>query len=141
MKCGHSEKDTNSAFCKTATRTKKETLKKKPKRKQNNKIKFITEYGPSLPNIYSIWRITNKLKNNEELKNMFKNSVKQCIEMEVKISKGGQLAQILIPKTQVILSHYCYDCGRTGSILNTRKKRVNTFILVTLRDDIKLGKM
>ena len=76
MKCGHSEKDTNSAFCKTATRTKKETLKKKPKRKQNNKIKFITEYGPSLPNIYSIWRITNKLKNNEELKNMFKNSVK-----------------------------------------------------------------
>ena len=76
-KSGHSEHDIDKAICKTATIPRRETLKKRSNRKQNNKIKFITEYEPSLPNIYSIWRKTNNLlKNNEELKNTFKIGVK-----------------------------------------------------------------
>ena len=51
MKSGHSEKDMNKAFYKRATMPRRKTLKKKSKRKQNNKIKFITEYEPSFPNI------------------------------------------------------------------------------------------
>ena len=58
MKSGHSEKDIDKAFCKRATITRRETLKKKSNRKKNTKIKLITEYEPSLPNIYSIWRKT-----------------------------------------------------------------------------------
>ena len=61
MKSRHSEKDIDKAFCKRATIPRSETLKNKPNRKQNNKIKFLTEYEPSLPNIYSIWRKTNHL--------------------------------------------------------------------------------
>ena len=92
MKSGHSEKDIDIAFCKREKITRRETSNK-AKRKQNNKIKFITEYEPSLPNIYSIWRKTNHLlKHNEELKNIFKNGVKdfqKFIEKERKISKSG----------------------------------------------------
>ena len=51
MKFGHSVKDIDKAFCKRATIPRRKTLKKKSNRKQNNKIKFITEYEPFLPNI------------------------------------------------------------------------------------------
>ena len=67
MKSGHSEKVIDKVFCEKATIPRKKTLKKKSNRKQNNKIKFITEYELSLPNLYSIWSKTNHLlKNNEE---------------------------------------------------------------------------
>ena len=61
MRSGHSEKDIDKDFCKRLTITTRETLKKKLNRKQNNKIKFINEYEPSFPNIYSVWRKTNHL--------------------------------------------------------------------------------
>ena len=56
-----SEKDTDIAFCRRVTINRRERSKKKPKRKQNNKMKFITEYEPSLPNICRIWGKTNRL--------------------------------------------------------------------------------
>ena len=43
MKSGHSEKDVDKIFGQTATIPRRETLKKKSNRKQNNKIKFLTE--------------------------------------------------------------------------------------------------
>ena len=71
MKSGHSEKDTDNAFCNRFLKSRRETLKKKTNQKRNDKIKFITEYEPSLPDIYTIWRKnTHLLKNNEELKNI-----------------------------------------------------------------------
>ena len=76
-------------------------MKKKSDRKQKNKIKFITEYEPSLPNIFSIWRKKNHLlKNNEELENIFKNGV---TGFQIVYRKGGKnikerlAKQILIP--------------------------------------------
>ena len=92
MKSEHSEKDIDKAFCKRATIPRRDTLKKRSNRKQDIKIKFITEYEPSLHNIYSVWRKTNHLlKNNEELKNIFKSGVKgfQIVyRKEVKIPKS-----------------------------------------------------
>ena len=69
MKSGHSEKDRDKVFCKRATIPRWEVLKIKSNRKQNNKLKFITEYESLLSNIYNTWRKTNHLlKNNELLK-------------------------------------------------------------------------
>ena len=92
MKSRHSEKDIDKVFCKRAAIPRTETLKTKSNRKQNNKMKFITEYGQSLPNFYNMRRKANHfLKNNEELKNIFKKGVKgitnnkQDIEKEIKI--------------------------------------------------------
>ena len=56
MKSGHSEKDIDKAFRKRTTIPRRETLKKKSNRKQNNKIKLKTEYEPPLSNTYNIWR-------------------------------------------------------------------------------------
>ena len=82
------KKDIDKAFCKRATISRREILKKKSNRKQNKKIKFVTESEPFLPNIYSIWRKTNYLvKNNEELKNIFKNSVTY---FQIVYRKGGK---------------------------------------------------
>ena len=61
MKSGHSEKDIDKSFCQRATIPRRETLKKKSNRKHNSKIKTITEYEPSLINIYSVWRKDNHL--------------------------------------------------------------------------------
>ena len=78
LKSGHI--DIDNAFCKRTTIPRRETLKKKSNKKQNNKIKFIIEYEPSLPNVYGIWRKTNHLlKNNEELKNIFKKVTKDFL--------------------------------------------------------------
>ena len=88
MKSGHSEKDIDKAFSKRATIPRTEILKKKSNRKWNNKIKSISEYEPSLPHIYSIWRKTNYLlENNEELKNIFKRGVK---DFQKVYRKGGK---------------------------------------------------
>ena len=114
MKSRHSEKDIDKAFCKRATIPRRETLKKKSNRKQNNKIKFITEYEPFLPNIYSIWRKTNHLlKNNEELNNIFKNSVK---DFQIVYRKGGKNIKEWLANTNIntidpsnIVSYGCYD--------------------------------
>ena len=57
----HSEKDIDKTFFKRTTIPTREALKKKSNGKQDNKIRFITEYEPSLPNIYNIWRKTNHL--------------------------------------------------------------------------------
>ena len=84
----HSEKDIDETFFKRTTIPTREALKKKSNRKQDNKIRFITEYEPSLPHIYNIWRKTNHLlKNNEELKNMFKNGIK---DFQILYRKGGK---------------------------------------------------
>ena len=53
MKSGHSEKDIDNTFCNRLSINRRETLKKKSNKKQNNKIKFTTEYEPSLPDIYT----------------------------------------------------------------------------------------
>ena len=88
MKSGHSEKDIDKPFCQRATIPRRETLKKKSNRKHNNKIKFITEYEPYLPNIYSSWRKNNHLlRNNEELTNAFKNGAK---DFQIVYRKGGK---------------------------------------------------
>ena len=93
-------------------------MKKKSKRKQKNNIKFITEYEPFLPNIYSIWRKTNHLlKNNEELKNIFKNGIK---EFQIVYKKGGKNIRECLANTNIntidssnlTVSYGCYDCGR-----------------------------
>ena len=91
-------------------------MKKKSNRKHNNKIKFITEYEPSLPNIYSMWRKNNRLKNNEELKNTFKNGVK---DFQIVYRKGGKNIKEWLANTNIntinssnIVSYGCYDCGR-----------------------------
>ena len=77
----------------------RETLKKKSKRKHNNKIKFINEYKPFLPNIYSIWRkINHLLKNNEELKNIFKNGIK---DFQIVYRKGGKNIKEWLAKTNI----------------------------------------
>ena len=89
-------------------------MKKKPNRKQNNKIKFITEYETSLPNIYSIWRKTNHLlKNNEELKSIFKNGIK---DFQIVYRKGGKNIKEWLTNTNIntidssnIVSYGCYD--------------------------------
>ena len=76
MKSGHSEKDIDRAFCKRATIPRRETLKKKSSRKQNNKITLKTEYEAALPKIYNIWRKNNHPLKKNELKNIFKDGVK-----------------------------------------------------------------
>ena len=77
VKSGNSEKDIDKAFSKRATIPRREILKKKWKRKQNYEIKSVTEYELSLPHIYSLSRKTKHLlENNEELKNIFKNGIK-----------------------------------------------------------------
>ena len=56
MKSGHSEKDIDNAFCNRFLKNRRETFKKKTNKKRNDKIKFITEYETSLPDIYNIWQ-------------------------------------------------------------------------------------
>ena len=57
-------------------------------KKHSNIVKFMTEYEPSLSNIYDIWRKTNHLlKNNEELKNIFKNGFK---DSQIVYRKAGK---------------------------------------------------
>ena len=112
MKSGHSEKEIDKAFCKRAPIPRRETLNKKSNRKQYNKIKF--EYEPS---IYSIWRKTNHLlKNNEELKIIFKNGVK---DFQIVHRKGGKNIKEWLANTNIntidssnIVSYGFGDCGR-----------------------------
>ena len=105
------------SFCQRATIPRRETLKKKSNRKHNNKIKFITEYEPSLPNIYGTWRKNNHLlKYNKELKNIFKSGVK---DFKIVHRKGGKNIKERLANTNVntidssnIVSYGCNDCGR-----------------------------
>ena len=117
MKSGHSEKDIDKSFSQRATMPRRETLKKKSNRKHNIQIKFIIEYEPSLPNIYRIWRKNNHLlKNNEELKNIFKNGVKH---FQIVYRKGGKNIKEWLANTNIntidsrnIVSYGCYNCRR-----------------------------
>ena len=67
-------------------------IEKKSNKKQNNKIKFIAEYEPSLPNIYDIWR-----KNNHLLKNV----------NEWLVNTNTNTKDL-----SNIVSHGCFDCGK-----------------------------
>ena len=94
------------------------TLKKKLSRKDNNKIKFITEYEPSLPDVCSKWRKNNLLKKNKkELKNIFKNRVK---DFQIVYRRGGKNIKEWLANANIdtidssnIVSYGCYDCGRS----------------------------
>ena len=116
MKSRQSEKDIDKVFCKRAAIPRTETLKTKSNRKQNNKMKFITEYGQSLPNFYNMRRKANHfLKNNEELKNIFKKGVKG---KRIVYRKGDKNIKVWLNNTIIntidssnIISYYCYDCG------------------------------
>ena len=110
MKSGHSEKDIDKAFGKRAIINKRETLEKKSNRKQNNKIKFMTEYEPSLPNIYDIWR-----KKNHVLKN---------------VSEWFAKTNTNTIDSSNIVFYGCYDCRTFVLFVNTRKKRVNIFLVL-----------
>ena len=81
-------------------KNRRETLKKKTNKNRNDEIKFITEYEPSLPDIYTIpQKNSHVLKNNEQLKNIFKNDVKDfqlVYRKGGKNIKNGYVAQILI---------------------------------------------
>ena len=107
-------------------------MKKKSNRKQKSNIKFITEYEPFLPNIYSIWRKTNHLlKNNEELKNIFKNGVKN---FQIVYRKGGKNIREWLANTNIntigssnIVSYGCYDCGRNCIDCKYLKEKVEYF--------------
>ena len=107
----------------------------KLKTNEKNKIKFLTEHEPSLPNIYNRCRKTSLLlKSNEELRNILRKALeifKWCIENEVKLSKSNYLTQILIQEIQVILFLMVDTIvERTVSIVNTWMKRVNIFIVM-----------
>ena len=107
----------------------------KLKTNEKNKIKFLTEHEPSLPNIYNRCRKTSLLlKSNEELRNILRKALeifKWCIENEVKLSKSHYLTQILIQEIQVILFLMVDTIvERTVSIVNTWMKRVNIFIVI-----------
>ena len=107
----------------------------KLKTNEKNKIKFLTEHEPSLPNIYNRCRKTSLLlKSNEELRNILRKALeifKWCIENEVKLSKSHYLTQILIQEIQVILFLMVDTIvERTVSIVNTWMKRVNIFIVM-----------
>ena len=102
---------------------------------EKNKIKFLTEHEPSLPNIYNRCRKTSLLlKSNEELRNILRKALeifKWCIENEVKLSKSHYLTQILIQEIQVILFLMVDTIVEgTVSIVNTWMKRVNIFIVM-----------
>ena len=107
----------------------------KLKTNEKNKIKFLTEHEPSLPNIYNRCRKTSLLlKSNEELRNILRKALeifKWCIENEVKLSKSNYVTQILIQEIQVILFLMVDTIvERTVSIVNTWMKRVNIFIVM-----------
>lgn len=107
----------------------------KLKTNEKNKIKFLTEHEPSLPNIYNRCRKTSLLlKSNEELRNILRKALeifKWCIENEVKLSKSNYLTQILIQEIQVIFFLMVDTIvERTVSIVNTWMKRVNIFIVM-----------
>ena len=107
----------------------------KLKTNEKNKIKFLTEHEPSLPNIYNRCRKTSLLlKSNEELRNILRKALeifKWCIENEVKLSKSNYLTQILIQEIQVILFLMVDTIVEgTVSIVNTWMKRVNIFIVI-----------
>lgn len=107
----------------------------KLKTNEKNKIKFLTEHEPSLPNIYNRCRKTSLLlKSNEELRNILRKALeifKWCIENEVKLSKSNYLTQILIQEIQVILFLMVDTIVEgTVSIVNTWMKRVNIFIVM-----------
>lgn len=107
----------------------------KLKTNEKNKIKFLTEHEPSLPNIYNRCRKTSLLlKSNEELRNILRKALeifKWCIENEVKLSKSHYLTQILIQEIQVILFLMVDTIVEgTVSIVNTWMKRVNIFIVM-----------
>ena len=92
-------------------------MKKKTNKKRNDKIKFITEYEPSFPDIYTIWRKNSHLlKNNEELKNIFKNDVK---DFQLVYRKGGKNIKEWLCSTNIntidysnIVHYECNSCGR-----------------------------
>ena len=99
MKSGYSEKDIDKAFSKRKTIPRRETLKKKSNRKQNQKMKFINEGEQSLPNIYNIWRKTKRLlKNNEELKYICKNGVK---DFQIVYRKGSKNSKEWLTNTNI----------------------------------------
>ena len=118
IKSGHQANDIDKAFCERSLIPRRETLKKKERKKHNNnKIKFITEYEPSLPNIYNIWRKnSNLLTRNEELKRIFKNGIK---DFQIVYRKGGKnikewLASpnINTMDSSIKESYGCYGCGK-----------------------------
>ena len=105
------KKDIDKAFCKRVTIRRREILKKKSNRKQNKKIKLVTKSEPFLPNIYSIWRKTNYLlKNNEELENIFKNTIKY---FQIVYRKGDKNFKEWLAHTNINTigsSIVCYGC-------------------------------
>ena len=117
MKSRHSEKDTDNAFCNRLSINRRETLKKKSNKKQNNKIKFITEYEPPLPDIYTVWRKNRHLlKNNEELKNIFKNDIK---DFQLVYRKGAKSIKEWLCSANIntidysnVVHYGCYSSGR-----------------------------
>ena len=117
MRSGHSEKDIDIDFCKRVTIPRRETLKKKLNRQENNKIKFVNEYEPSFLNIYSILRKTNQLF--KIMKN-WKNIFKICLQdFQIQYKKGGKNTKEWLANTNIntiysrnIVSYGCYDCGR-----------------------------
>ena len=118
IKSGHNENDINKAFCERSLIPRKETLKKKSRKiYDSNKIKFITEYEPSLPNIYNTWRKhSHLLTRNEELKRIFKNGIK---DFQVVYRRGGKNIKEWLASpnintidSSVTESYGCYDCGK-----------------------------
>ena len=135
MKSGHSEKDIDNAFCNRFLKNRRETLKKKTNKKRNGKIKFIAEYEPSLQDIYTIWRKNSHLlKNNEELKNIFKNDFK---DFQLVYIKGGRNIKERLCSTNFNTLDYsnivhcdCNSCGRNSiDCKNTWKEK--DIIIVT----------
>ena len=146
MKSGHSGKDIDKSFCQRVAIPRRETLNKKSNRKHNNKIKFITECEPSLPNIYSTWRKNNYLlKNNEGLKNRFKNGVK---DFQIVYRKGGKNIKEWLANTSIdiinssnIVSYGCYECGRNCIDCKYLKEKGEYFYSYVTKGRYKVRKM
>ena len=88
----------------------------KLKTNEKNKIKFLTEDEPSLPNIYNRCRKTSLLlKSYEELRNIFKTSVR---DFQMMYWKWGKIIKESLPNTNIntrdssnIVSYGWYNCG------------------------------
>ena len=106
-------------------------------------MKFINEGEQSLPNIYNIWRKTKRLlKNNEELKYICKNGVK---DFQIVYRKGSKNSKEWLTNTNIntidssnIVSYVCYHCGMNCISCKYLKEKDECFYIYVTKRPYKI---
>ena len=120
LKSGHDSRSIDNAFLKRAS-TKREDLlnKEKDRIETSSKKFFVTDYEPSFPSVYTVWRKNEHLlKNDPNLRKAFPNGVS---DFKVTFRRGGKNIKEWIASPTLntfdssieeVNTPQCTDCGK-----------------------------